>query len=132
MAGFLYFAPKRTTPIATAADAAALGLGYAFSGGCEVAGTLCMGHTLTGEPGYIFADTKRLGEWQSVMQLDAQTWRKVPGTDCYVGFWNDAPPTPDDLMRPVQLPGYRVTVGDHDWTVPLTARFDDARKLLVT
>jgi hypothetical protein len=129
MAGFLYFSPG-VNPV-TAKDFAALGVAYAFSSD-SVAGGLCHNNTPTDLPGYIFADPNRLGDWQPKMDLDQQIWRKIPKSKCYVGYWEAAPPTPAELARPVQLPGYLVPIGDHDWLIPLTARFDDERKLLAT
>jgi hypothetical protein len=130
MSGFLYFKPDATKTV-TAADVKAWGLGHAFTSD-SVAGTVCNINTPTGGTGMVFADEKRLGEMTAVMQMEDQEWRKIPKSDCYVGYWKAAPPTPEDLIRPTYLPGYFVAMGDHEWVIPLTARFDETRKLIVT
>lgn len=129
MPGFLYFAPNATNTV-TLDTAKSLGLGYAFTS--PPSSTVCLNNTPTGGAGVVFADEKRLGEYGVQMRMDEQEWRKIPKSDCYVGYWKAAPPTPDDLLRPQQLPGYRVEMGDHEWIIPLTACFDDSRKMLVT
>jgi hypothetical protein len=130
MAGFLYFKPGHTNTI-TLPLVKEWGLGYAFT--AKPNGTVCMQNTPNGRNGFVFGDLARLGDWQPIMQMEEQAkWKKVPGTDCYVSYWTAAPPTPEDLARPQQLPGYRITSGDHEWIVPLTARFNEAREQLVT
>lgn len=126
MAGFLYFKPA-TTKTVTLADVREWGLGYAFASG--MFSGLCIGDTPSGSKGMVFADATRLGDWQPLVQMDQQEWRKIPNSDCYVGFWKAAPPVPTDLERPQQLPGYRVAAGDHEWLIPVTARFDDSRAM---
>ncbi len=128
MSGFLYFRPSTQTVTKELADE--IGLGYAFSS--MPTGTACAINTPSGQNGYVFADEKRLGEYTVSMDLDNQEWRKIPKSDCYVGYWKAAPPVPEDLLRTPSLPGYVVKMGDHQWIVPLTARFDDSRKMLVT
>jgi hypothetical protein len=49
---------------------------------------------------------------------DKQTWRKIPGKEIWVGFFNDARPTPDDLGREEQHDGHFVTLNDgNEWLV---------------
>lgn len=129
MAGFLYFKPNYAQ-LVTPKQVTDWGLGYAFTSGPS--GTQCNIHTPTGGSGVVFGDTKRLGDWQPVMDMENQEWRKIPKSDCYVGYWKEARPTPEDLERPNILPGYKMQVGDYEWTVPLTARFDEKRRALVT
>lgn len=129
MAGFLYYEPDFTGTV-TLANVREWGLGYAFTASPN--GRVCMSNTPDGRTGSVFADSARLGEWQAVMQMDEQVWRKIPKSDCYVGFWKAAPPQPSELSRPTQIPGYQVTIGDYLWDIPLTARFDDSRSMLVT
>lgn len=42
-----------------------------------------------------------------------------PAGRYWIGFWNDAPPTPDDLKRPAQFDGYWLELGDgRRWVIP--------------
>lgn len=126
MAGFLYFLPGRTNPL-TRDEAVALGLGYAFtkSIGCGP----CMGDTPTKSSGLVFGDPQRLDTRGIRMERPAQTWLRLPKSQCekevWVGLWNAARPTPLDLARSPQLPGYEVKLaGDAMWRIPLVRRFD--------
>lgn len=66
--------------------------------------------------------SERLGFDQS-----AQTWRKLPGGKVWFGWWNDAPPGPEDLQRTEQLPGHLVKLRDgREWLVPLARAWSDA------
>jgi hypothetical protein len=129
MPGFLYFAPNCTKTV-TRDDVKAWCLDYAFT--ATPTSVVCLSNTPTGGAGVIFADEKRLGEYTVGMNLEEQEWRKIPKSDCYVGYWKVAPPVPEDLLRTPQLPGYLVPLGGQEWTVPVTARFDETRKQLVT
>jgi len=66
--------------------------------------------------------SERLGFDQS-----AQTWRKLPGGKVWFGWWNDAPPGPEDLQRTEQLPGHLVKLRDgREWLVPLARAWSDS------
>lgn len=57
----------------------------------------------------------------------AQTWRKLPGGKVWFGWWNDAPPGPEDLQRAEQLPGHQVKLRDgREWLVPLARAWSDS------
>lgn len=129
MAGFLYFKPNITQTV-TPQLVKDWGLGYAFTS--SPTGGVCQQHTPNGQNGVVFADTKRLGDWQPIMDLENQEWEKSQDNDWYVGYWKAAPPTPEDLARPDQLPGYRVEIGGREWVIPLTARFDDSCQAMTT
>jgi len=52
---------------------------------------------------------------------DRQTWHSIPGSDCWIGWGNDSPPEPDDLLRrslPL-YPGPAVELnGGFEWIIP--------------
>lgn len=128
MAGFLYFKPNHLNPI-TRADLVAWGLGYAFPR--SVAAGLCNSNTPVGAPGTVFADPG--GERSAKLCVAEQTWRKLPQSDVWCGYWNDERPTPADLARTPQLPGYSVMLaGGQEWIIPLVRRFDVARRTSVS
>jgi hypothetical protein len=55
-----------------------------------------------------------------------QSWRRAPGGSHWLGWWNDAPPGPADLMRSEGLPGYMLTLGDgRQWLCPVARMCDD-------
>jgi len=57
----------------------------------------------------------------------AQTWRKLPGGKFWFGWWNDAPPGPEDLQRTEQLTGHLVKLRDGcKWLVPLARAWSDS------
>lgn len=128
MAGFLYYKPSFTGTV-TLANVREWGLAYAFTASPN--GTVCMNNTPDGRTGSVFADSARLGEWQAIMNMEEQVWRKSADCDWYVGYWNAAPPTPENLERPSMLAGYPITIGGMSWQVPETASFDEENESLV-
>jgi len=129
MAGFLYFKPGQKT--VTRQDLVDWGLAYAFSGGCE-AGP-CLRNTPTGDNGVVFCDSKRQAGRTAKMDMAAQDWRKIPASDVWVGMWKDAVPTPAELARRPQMPGYRVKLArDTEWMIPLVRRFDTVQLTTVS
>lgn len=57
---------------------------------------------------------------------EGQTWRRLPGGRVWFGFWNDAKPTPMDLKRDEQLPGYSVKLRDgYQWLVPMARAWSE-------
>lgn len=120
--GFLYFKPNYTGQVSPA-SIAAWGLAYAFP--TSPAGSVCMGSTPSRTPGVVFAEDVRHQGHAIGMHVDRQAWRKIPGSDLYVGYWRDHKPTPRELARPLLIPGYRVRLADdQEWQVPLVRRFD--------
>lgn len=123
MATFLYFIPnpkRRGTRI----DYAAHDVDYAFGG--ETAEDVPLsGSGPGGERGNIARVSGRsIGPNGQELPLaylsDRQTWRRVGGTKAWVGYWNEAKPTPADLARPRITPGPTVELLDgNPWTVPL-------------
>lgn len=52
---------------------------------------------------------------------DRQTWKPIPGSECWLGWFNDSPPQAVDLARsfPLPYPGPEITLGDGKrWAVP--------------
>ena len=122
MAGFLYFLTgKAKYNQVTLAEAQEMGLGYAFSKNVPSRES-----KLNGVSGYVFADEKRLGEFNLGIYPDEQVWRLVPGRKdgLQIGYYKAAPPTPADLVREAALDGYKVRLGEHEWTVPLVRDYD--------
>lgn len=121
MSGFLYFKPGQ--PSVNAEKAKDWGLGYAFT--TRACGGQCQGQTPSGGAGIVFADKQRMGESPIKMDMPNQVWGKIPQSDVWVGYWKDAPPTPEDLEREHQLPGYFVPLADgRRWLMPTVRRFD--------
>lgn len=52
-----------------------------------------------------------------------QTWRQIPGSECWIGYYNDDSPKPDDLAKEKKLPGHVVD----GWTIPLARDFTNGR-----
>lgn len=127
MPGFLYFKPQFTAQV-TLDHVKEWGLDYAFTS--SPAGCVCMGETPTRTPGVVFGEDSRHKGRAITMNREQQAWAKLPGSDVHVGYWLEAKPTPTDLARVVQLPGFRVRLADEqDWLIPLVRRFDaKARK----
>jgi len=117
MAGLLYFLPGRDRDVKLA-DAQAAGLGYAFERSLD---PCAVARGPDGAAGVIVAEADtapKLG-----MYADEQTWRKVPGTECWVGMFTAAPPKPDELARRELLDGHLVTLGDgQQWLAPMARR----------
>lgn len=126
MSGFLYFRPGQTRNV-TREDVTEWGLAYAFER--SPLSCMCMANTPTGGAGVVFADPSRQGEGRVKMDLAAQEWRKMPRAglpEIYCGYWRDAAPTPQDLARAKQLPGYSIPLADgHQWTIPVVRLFDE-------
>lgn len=128
MSGFLYYRPDFTGTV-TLANVREWNLGYAFTASPN--GTVCMNNTPDGRTGSVFADSARLGEWQAIMNLEEQTWRKSADNDWYVGYWKASPPTPENVERPAMLAGYPITIGGMIWQIPKTACFDEESESLM-
>ena len=126
MSSFLYYKPKTNKPV-THQDIVDWGLDYAFDSN-SVEAMPVSGNTPDGERGYVFADPRRMGSAAVRLDMQAQEWQELPGTDdLWVGMWRDEPhPGPADLARRVMLPGYEVDLGADAWQVPLVRRLDTA------
>jgi len=117
MSSFYYWVPGGRPGI-TSQDLAAAGLGYAITQptarGCDSGPdsqrgvVVCHGENRDGKLGFF---------------PDKQTWRKIPGKDVWVGWYNDLP-TVEDLARETQITGEWVRLGDGQlWLVPMARRW---------
>jgi len=127
MAGLLYYLPKRGRGIKIE-DVAAAGLAYAFGKRMTPAE---VAHGPDGGGGVVFADDAGVSAAQIGYYPDEQTWRKVPGTEAYVGMYKDEPTTPDDLAREQVLPGDFVELGGRLWQVPIVRGLAEEEDRLV-
>ncbi|REJ65830.1 MAG: hypothetical protein DWQ31_16590 [Planctomycetota bacterium] len=120
MPAFLYFVPDHNTPVSLD-DLRRWGLDYAFERvpyHAHVQGP-------TGS-GTLLVDDRRLEPLTPTYRPEEQTWKKQPGRDFWVGWYNSRVPSMPDLERVEQLPGDRVELADGNrWLVPLV-RFVDA------
>jgi hypothetical protein len=127
MAGFLY-ARAGTKPIdAKAIDA--LGLRYAITGPVQNRETNSKGPN--GGPCCLFAEESRQAGKSVGYYPDQQTWRKMPTIEgrpeLWIGYWNDAKPTPTDMARRQMLRGASLKLADgNHWQIPIVRRYDDA------
>lgn len=116
MAGLLYYIPNQTRGIAPQA-VADLGLAYALGGVMWTAADIIQNGP-DGGRGVVLADDKIVpcvGHFP-----EQQTWRKIPGSDVWVGMVTTAPPSPADLVRDQVLPGHLVKLADgQEWLVPV-------------
>lgn len=122
---FLYYRPGHTRKVSFD-DIKHWGLEYAFDK--QPVSAECMNRTPDGSNGQVFIAFSRDGEVPQ-MNLDKQTWRKLPGdrmgAPVYVGYWNEAKPGPEELVRDTMLPGYPYELMDgHVWRVPLVRRYE--------
>ena len=117
MTAFLYFAPGHTKPV-TLDCVRALGLGYAFTE--SPASSDVSGRTPTGGQGWLFTSAKTV----LAHREEKQTWRKIPGSDCWAGYWNDSVPWPGGLAKSEQIDGVPVNLGDgNKWLIPRLRMF---------
>lgn len=124
MAGFLYFVSSDLPSI----DAKAAGLGYAMQDSVE---TREAASGPGGRRGVVMYDPKRHEGKRIGYYRDQQTWRKLPADaglpERWIGYWSDAPPTPDSLKREKMIRGASMRLADgHQWQIPIVRRFDDA------
>lgn len=129
MAGFLYFISGDQRPL-TPERIRKLGLAYAFTVSSE--NSAVNGNSPSGKSGNVFADSTRQNGRRAGYYPDQQTWRKLPNVEerpeLWVGYWNDAKPTPADLERkPMLAADITVRLADgHQWRIPRVRHFDDA------
>ena len=127
MAGFLYFLSGTRRPM-TAEAVRELGLGHILDGDGATSYREAQGNTPSGAPGVTFAAASR-HDRDVALAPGKQTWRRLPktigGGNVWLGYWDDAKPTPSDLARAKQLPGPTVELADgHRWMVPLVLSLD--------
>ena len=87
MSTFIYFTEAAKAPV-NRQRAEALGVGYAFD--TSPASAELRGRTPSGGNGWLFADAERMAGKQLGYNQELQTWRRLPGLDVWVGYYNDA------------------------------------------
>lgn len=134
MRTFFYFIPDRRT--LTPAEAAQLGLAYAFDDGQSIDCTP-VDHALDGQSGVVCAQQDTYSPGQCGYHKKSQTWRRVPprcadaggaqaDPGIWVGYYTDAPPGPLDLARDKLLAGEAVSLQDgQPWIVPLARSYSE-------
>lgn len=71
--------------------------------------------------------TIEAGTARCVYDAAGQTWRRIPGSEWWVGFWCDAKPGPDDLSRSTLLDSQPVVINGQAWQVPICRVFADGQ-----
>jgi len=128
MAGFMYFAADRQKATVDLEDAEKWGLSYAFNSTPESRQVM---NGPSGTHGVVFTDHLRQGGRTAGYYPDQQTWREMPEVDgrpaLWFGYWNDAKPGPDDLMRPSPLAhDFSIKLADGNlWKVPRIRCYDN-------
>lgn len=126
MAGFLYFI-ETEGPVTNLDKIAEFGLSYAFDD-FPTPSRLSHG-TPTGKPGFLLADESRMGEFVASYRPREQTWR-VFG-NIAIGYYNDAKPMPQELLRSEWLDGPYVTLSDgNDWIIPTVYLWEDSEAVV--
>lgn len=80
--------------------------------------------------GGAFAAWPRPGAAKMGFLPDQQEWLPAIGAGedgpaYWIGFWKDADPTPEDLLRAYPEPGEKIALGDgREWLVPTLERID--------
>jgi hypothetical protein len=120
MAGLLYYLPGKTRGVKVD-ELRAAGLAHAFDAGRET----CTAVEVRGGPdkatGVVVADHRRVPPAQIGYYADKQTWRRIPKSTAWVGFYAAERPTPSDLARDALLStGYLVKLCDgQEWSIPV-------------
>ncbi len=127
MGVFLYFKTGYSKPTVSLESLESWGIGYAFEKkplcrqaelGKHGLGTVFMEQPPAPTPGSDENDPKkRIG--RIGVYPEEQVWEKVPGTDCFVGYYKDDMPGVDDLSRQQPLNSYVLRLNNNeDWSVP--------------
>lgn len=115
MSGFLYYVPG--VQVVTADIAARAGLGYVLERDIT---SVHVNRGPDGRDGAVCAidGSQAIGRVRYV--VDEQAWRRVPGSEAWVGLWTTERPGPADLARASQLGGHWVEMGDGQrWLAPV-------------
>jgi len=121
MGSLLYFIPNVVWIIPDRAALLAAGLDGVL-GGAAVSAAPSEG------PGAANGMFLALGSEPAVYRPAAQTWTLRQDGRAWLGFERTAPPGPDDLARPEQLPGHLVRLANGaDWLVPAVRLCPDGR-----
>jgi len=122
---FLYFIPGGERP--TAETLRALGLGHLVADRRPWT-PRHSGRGPAGEPGHVVsldAPHGRPAAEAGYLPSQGQTWVPCASRAWWLGWYADALPRPEDLLRPDPLRGHLVELGDgHFWLVPVALRVD--------
>jgi len=115
---FLYFIPgKVKTMSLSRADVNDAGLGYAFESSPVCCGTKAGPNE---EAGTVIASVASIAGRRIGYYPKQQTWMEIPRSPCWIGWFNDAIPQPQNLRREDMLPGPSVRLSDGNWwQIPL-------------
>lgn len=123
MAGFLYAVPGDHKPGSIGpAELARLGLGHAFDGK-----PLLWPHRNGphgGGPCAILGEPSRMGTHAVGYLPDVQTWRRIPRSEAWIGWFSEAMPTEAELRRELVIPSVAVRMNGTDWLTPIARRFE--------
>ena len=124
----LYYFPKLGSKV-TQADFAAAGLAHAWPEGESDCRTTNRGPD--GGEGVVVAHGN-VGAARVIFSPDSQTWRQVPGSTAWCGYYTAQPPAPEQLARAEQIRGQAVRLADDQlWEVPIVRAWDDESGELV-
>lgn len=117
---FLYFLPG-ISDTAAAKKPASFGIGYAFDGPPVVAPV--PGNGPSGGSGMLLWNRGTADVYG--YYPDKQTWKRVPGSVAWLGWYTDAVPEPEHLGRKGALGGHAVELGDGNaWTCPAARHWE--------
>ena len=124
MAGFLYFIPDLHGVPTLAAIPAECNLQH-------LEGSSLQSREVVSGPGgrnglIVTVVTQQRYEGVTVgYKPDEQEWTEVKAkcddgekTTHWIGVTKSSPPTPEDLARSAQIPGWKLQLGEHEWTIP--------------
>jgi hypothetical protein len=124
VAGFLYHLPSVTRSIPHSSFAE-YGIGHAFDK-TKRPTVVDVTNGPGGSGGIVLADERHIEAVKIGYYPDKQTWRQVPRSEAWVGFYADDRPIPKDCARDQMLNGHPVRLGDDNlWIVPVARRFSD-------
>jgi len=99
-----------------------VGLSYAFEDSAAASNPLLAAGP-SGEVGTVLADKRRLAGQALGYYPSQQTWRQIPQSELWVGYYENAQPTPEDLARRKLIPGDLVELADgQQWQIPRVRR----------
>lgn len=93
-----------------------------------------VGQTPGEKAGAVFGQASYRDEKQlhRIKYLPAQqTWQKIPGLECWVGYYSDDPPKAKDLKKPKQMGGHDVELQGDKWHIPYTMKGQDLPRKMV-
>lgn len=118
---FFYFIPNRNT--LTPADAAAVGLAYAFEKSIDCAQ---VSNGPGGKHGIVCAQSDSYGDGQLGYRPENQVWIQIPGSEIHVGHYKGHLPTADELLRQKPLGGHILELDSGDrWLCPQARSYSE-------